>query len=354
MALEKKKKVLVAMSGGVDSSVAAALLMEAGYDVAGVTMRLLPCTGCNYPYFVADAKQVAQKLGIEHRVVDFIELFKEKVIDSFQAEYLAGRTPNPCVMCNKWLKFGALLDYAIASGFDYLATGHYAIICRDNVTGKSRLKRSLAAWKDQTYVLYNLNQVQLDHILLPLGELDKKGVRKRAKALGFAVADKPDSQEICFVPDNDYAGYIEKNSKSTGKPGNFVDTAGNVIGRHRGIIHYTVGQRRGLGMSFGQPKYVVAIRPQTNEVVLGDEKDSWSKQLIAREVNFLCPPPTNTQIPVWAKIRYSAVPAAATILPLSGNCWQVVFQKLQQAITPGQSVVFYDNEEFLLGGGIIC
>ena len=355
----QKKRVLVAMSGGVDSSAAAALLLEQGYEVAGATMRLWPGgesageNGEGADAAVQDARRVAQTLGIEHFVFDFSDVFRTRVIEPFVQDYICGRTPNPCVRCNRAVKFGALLDRAREMGFDCIATGHYARIAFDASSGRWQLLRAASGTKDQTYVLYHLTQEQLAHVLFPAGGLEKTALRAYAQRAGLDVADKPDSQEICFVPDNDYAGFIERLLPDTLPPaGDFVDLQGRVLGRHSGIYRYTVGQRKGLGITFGEPRYVVRIDAGRNEVVLGRGDEVFSGALTAGELSFLDGAPPEAPVRVTARIRYSAkdAPALLTMLP-DGRC-RVEFDQLQRAVTPGQSVVFYDGDR-VLGGGVI-
>jgi len=355
-----KKSVLVAMSGGVDSSVAAALLVEQGYEVTGVTMKLwqdeeerkVSEVGCCSLEAVDDARRVADILGIPYYVFNFSREFKSSVIDYFIEEYTKGYTPNPCIACNREIKFDLLLKKAIAMGIDYVATGHYAQVEYDESIGRWLLKRSEAGLKDQTYALYNMSQHQLEHTLFPVGVYPQKDkIREIAAGLGLRVANKPDSQEICFV-DDDYGEYIESKRPGVSKSGNLVDMKGNVLGRHKGIIHYTIGQRKGLGIALGKPAYVAEVRPETNEVVIGDYEDIFSDELIARDVNLIARGSIDSEINVTAKIRYSAKEEEANVRPLDGNRVLVKFKQKQRAITPGQAVVFY-NDNMVVGGGII-
>lgn len=362
--LMSKKKVVIGMSGGVDSSVAAALLLEDGYDVVGLTMRLwdgeeicgqhMDGTCCSASA-VEDAKYVCYKLGIEHHVLDFRREFDKCVIDYFVGEYQNGRTPNPCIACNKFLKFDAMLKKAELLGADYVATGHYASVEYDDIRGRYLLKRAMSSAKDQTYALYSLNQEQLAKTLMPLGRLENKDeTRAIAQRLGLITAKKPDSMEICFVPDNDYAGFIHRRTGERDIPGNFVDVQGNVLGQHRGIIHYTVGQRKGLGVTFGKPMFVLRIDAQKNEIVLGEKGTEFSDTLIADKVNFIPFDKLTQSIRVAAKVRYSAKEAEATVEPIADGCVKVTFDSPQRAITPGQAVVFYEiGGNVVIGGGII-
>ncbi|MGI6776834.1 MAG: tRNA 2-thiouridine(34) synthase MnmA [Acetivibrionales bacterium] len=357
----KGKKVMVGMSGGVDSSVAAAVLLKEGYEVIGVTMQIWPDMsadkkeregGCCSLSAVDDARRVSNKLGIPYYVMNFKEVFEEKVIKYFTGEYLKGKTPNPCIACNRYVKFGFLLEKAVAMGIDYIATGHYAVIEYNEVSKRYLLKKSVAQKKDQTYALYNLTQEQLSRTLMPIGRYTKEQVRKIAEELELSVASKPDSQEICFVDNDDYGSFICENTDRNIENGQFVDTKGNVLGTHKGIIHYTVGQRKGLGLALGKPMYVVHIDAEKNRVVLGDENEVFSKELFATDLNFISIESLKRNMRVKAKIRYSAKEADAEIFPEADGKVRVVFDMPQRAVTPGQSVVFYDGD-LVVGGGII-
>ncbi|MGL4741266.1 MAG: tRNA 2-thiouridine(34) synthase MnmA [Sarcina sp.] len=352
------KKVVLGMSGGVDSSVAAYLLKEQGYDVIGVTMQIWQEDkeyeeregGCCSLSAVEDARRVANKLGIAFYVLNFRESFKKNVIDYFVEEYINGRTPNPCIACNKHLKFDELLMKAQGLGADYVATGHYAKI--EKVNDRYVLVNADDDKKDQTYALYNMTQYQLEHTLMPCGDYKKEQIREIAKKIGLAVHNKKDSEEICFIPDNNHGLYIQTAKPKKVKEGNFVDKEGNILGKHKGIVYYTIGQRKGLGLSIGRPAYVTGINPKKNEVIIGPETDIFKKELICKDINFMAIEDLKEPLEVKAKIRYSAKPEKAIITKIADDRVKVSFEKPQRAITKGQSVVFY-KENYVVGGGII-
>lgn len=356
------KKVLIGMSGGVDSSVAALRLQQAGYDVTGVTLKLFgdedivqapdATRTCCSLRDVEDARSVAYKLGFEHLVFNFREDFRSQVMTPFCESYLRGETPNPCINCNRYIKFDRMLRRAEALGYDYIATGHYAVRRQDPETGRYLLCRPKDRSKDQTYVLYNLTQHQLAHTLFPLGELEKTQVRQLAEEAGLVNSHKPDSQDICFVPDGDYAGYIRHAAGAEILPGDFLDREGNPIGRHRGLIHYTIGQRKGLGLSLGKPAYVVGKDTAANTVTIGEEADLYTDSFTVRELNWISIPALTGPMQVTVKTRYSQREAPCRIEPTpEGEC-RVTLEAPQRAVTPGQSAVFYAGD-VVVGGGII-
>ncbi len=346
------KTVVVGLSGGVDSSAAAALLLDQGYDVIGVTMRHLPaettnsCCGLDA---IVDARRVAKKLGIKHVLVDVERPFFEKVIAPFEEAYLGGDTPNPCALCNRHIKFGAMWDWAKSQGADYLATGHYVRVREQD--GLYQLLRARDHAKDQSYLMYTLSQADLAHLLFPLGDLTKAESRQIAESRSLATAHKPDSQELCFVPKNDYQGYLKEHRPEAVKTGEIVDREGTVLGTHQGIAFYTVGQRRGLNVSSREPRYVVGLEAGTNRVVVGSREDALKRSVVLRNVSYVSG--KTPEFPVWgnAKIRYNMEPEPARWIPTNDGA-EIEFDQPQWAISPGQVAVLYQDDVLVAGGKI--
>lgn len=359
--MSEKKKAMIAMSGGVDSSVAAYLMTKAGYDCIGVTMKLYRNedigmeqgkTCCSLSD-AEDAGGVARSFGMPFYVLNYTDDFEKEVIQRFVDTYIEGGTPNPCIECNRYMKFQRLMKRMYELSFDYIVTGHYARVEYDEGTGRYFLKKGVDASKDQSYVLYNLTQEQLSHTLFPLGEYHKTEIRDIAQREGFVNADKPDSQDICFVPDGDYAGYIERNAGREIPEGNFVTVDGTVLGRHKGITHYTVGQRKGLGLALGHPVFVLEIRPGANEVVVGTHEELLVDTLRANRLNFMAVEDVAGPLRVFAKIRYNHKGAWCTVERTGADEVCCTFDEPQRAVTPGQAVVFYDGDHVAGGGTIL-
>ncbi len=345
------KKVMLGISGGVDSAVSAHILKSQGYDITAVNCCFYK--NQNYEASIEDARAVSEKLDIPFRVSDMTESFRQKVIDSFADTYVKGGTPNPCIICNRLLKFGTMLDEALGEGFDFIATGHYARIEKDEATGRHLLKKGLDPYKDQSYVLYCLNQHQLSHTLFPLGEMTKQQSRDIAQKLELVNAKKGDSQDICFIPDGDYAAFIERYLDRSFPEGSFVNTEGKVLGTHKGIIRYTVGQRKGLGLALPAPMYVKEKDIDSNRVILSDNESLFSKELYADSINLITYEKITDPIRVKAKIRYAHKEQWATVTQEGEDLLHVVFDEPQRAIAKGQAVVLYDGDTVVGGGTII-
>lgn len=358
--MSTNKKALIAMSGGVDSSVAAYLAKNKGYDCIGATMKLfnginddLQTDACCSESDIEDAKSVAYKLGIPYHVFNFKERFSECVIDKFVLAYENGATPNPCVDCNRHLKFERLFLSACELEADYVVTGHYAKNEYDEKNGRFLLKKAADPTKDQSYFLYSLTQEQLAHTLFPLGGFKKSEIRQIAEDCGFINAKKHDSQDICFVENGKYADFIEKYRNRSYPPGDFIDKNGLVLGKHNGIIRYTVGQRRGLGIAYKHPLYVISVNPESNAVVLGEEKDLYKNEIYAEDINLISVSDINGALRCKAKVRYSQGEKPAVIEKCAENKIKITFDEPQRAATKGQAVVFYDNDTVIGGGTII-
>lgn len=351
--MSNKKTVAIAMSGGVDSSVAAKLLLEQGYNVIGLTLRLWGAKTNEQGVSIAeaDAAQIAKILGIEHHVIDCSEYFYQNVVGHFIKEYELARTPNPCVHCNKIVKFGLLFEQAMQLGADYLATGHYVQTYVNPSSGLHYLRKAEDLSKDQTYVLYNIRHDKLAKCLFPLGTYSKPQVRKLAEEYGLPVFNKPDSQEICFVPNDDYRSFIAQHSNVKTVAGKFVNTKGEVMGEHQGLLNYTIGQRKGFNMGFGKRVYVLKLDREKNQVVLGDDSEVFENSLNLTDLVFVDDRSTQAEYSLQAKIRYNAIPALARVVVMDDRA-EVIFEQPQRAITPGQSVAFYEGD-VLVGGGVI-
>lgn len=344
-------KIMVALSGGVDSSAVAAILKEQGSEILGATLRLYD-KGGEISSDIADAKSVCEQLKIPHYVFDLREEFKNSVIKEFIGDYLNGLTPNPCTVCNKQIKFGEMLRCMESVNATKIATGHYARLKKDDITGRTLLLKAKDQTKDQTYMLYSLSQQQLGRAIFPLGELTKAQVREVAAEHRLITSHKSDSQDICFVPDGDYAAFIEKSLGTSSKKGNYLDINGEIIGEHCGVIRYTVGQRKGLGIAFGKPQFVISKNAENNTVTLGDEEHLFKTRIEVKNINYIPFDSLSSKIRVKAKLRYRHTADDAWLIPLTKDSALLEFDRPQRAPTPGQSAVFYDGD-IVIGGGII-
>ena len=353
MAKNEKTRVLLGMSGGVDSSVSAVLLKEAGYEVTGITMSLCEGSSCCNLNSMLDAKEVCKKVGIEHYILDYKDAFKAKVIDDFINEYKNCRTPNPCIQCNKYLKFGEMYKKAQEMEIEYIATGHYARVEYSDKYKRNVLKKAKNIAKDQSYVLYVIPKELLDKVIFPLGNYESKDqIREIARERGFVVANKPDSEDICFIPDGNYKRYLEDNSEIKEKEGNIVNLEGKVLGKHTGLYKYTIGQRKGLGISNAVPLFVIGYNVKKNELIVGEEDKLYKNEMMIKQVNLLAVDKIDKPMEVAVKTRYSQKEANATIEMIDEQTIKVIFEEPQARITPGQSAVFYDGDT-VIGGGII-
>jgi len=358
--MAKKEQVLLGMSGGVDSSVSAIFLQEQGYEVIGATMKLWTdeanpnSPACSAPSAASDAKHVCDQLGIIHYTFDYSRQFRQHVIEDFISSYAEARTPNPCVECNRYLKFGLLAEEAKKMGIPKLATGHYARIEFEEEYGKYVLKKAPIAGKDQSYFLYAIPRQLLPQIIFPLGKIeDKSQVRRIAAEHGLRIAQKPESQEICFISDNDYGAFLTQNLSQIPADGDIVDTNGKVLGHHRGLIHYTVGQRKGLGIAAPHPLYVIALNKEKNSLIVGEEEKLYSMTARAKNLRYLLTDRLDAPLRLRAKIRYRSPEVEALVRPLGDDLVEVEFAEAQRAVTPGQSIVFYLGDCVFGGGKII-